>query len=476
MKDVSTIYKERVFISFLLNSLPYFYETIGSIKADYFDSTEHERIFNLVHAHFTEFNQVPTFDILRLAASEQYDTTNTEKLSDALTEIEKVKANHEKHYDWAIEKTDEWIRNNSMKLAIIDCVDHLEKGDYQSIEEQIRNALLAGIKSDIGLVYFEKIKDRIERLKQFLKNRLKTGYETMDKIMNGGIYTPSLVVFLGKINIGKSLILTNLTRNFSLAGKSVVLLTMEIPEDLMAMRMDAHLLGEDINEIYHKTSSIESLIKNVTSLREADAGEVYIKEMPPSMTTTHDIRRYLNELKIMGKKFDVILIDYINLIGTGGKSDAMYQDKKKIAEELRAISFIWKAPVITVSQLNREGYFKDFDELDIENSSESMGIPAAADFMGIMGKDEGVMYTNELGMKIVKNRMGAKDGIGTINFYLNPFSLRLYDNEKEYVDSFDVSGGAPAVKDMEDSAPKTKTKKKTKKEDPKDDDLDFFLS
>jgi hypothetical protein len=80
--------------------------------------------------------------------------------------------------------------------------------------------------------------------------------------------------------------------------------------------------------------------------------------------------------------------------------------------------------------------------IDIEVSSDhlfyangiltknSMGIPATADFMMIMGKDEDAMvYKSEVYYKIVKNRLGGR--CGTIDhFYWDTKSLKMYDSSE----------------------------------------------
>jgi len=78
--------------------------------------------------------------------------------------------------------------------------------------------------------------------------------------------------------------------------------------------------------------------------------------------------------------------------------------------------------------LNREGSMVNFAELDFVYISESMGVPATADFMAIYGVDNDLLvYSSELHYKIVKNRLGGR--VGEIDkFYYDARSLKMYDS------------------------------------------------
>jgi hypothetical protein len=138
---------------------------------------------------------------------------------------------------------------------------------------------------------------------------------------------------------------------------------------------------------------------------------------------------YLRELLIRGIKPSIIYVDYINLMKTAYQVERnMYSAVKRIAEELRALSFTFEVPVVSVSQLNREGSFVGFEELDFTYIAESLGLPATADFMAILGTDDDAMtYANEILYKIVKNRLGGR--VGEIDrLYYDARSLRMYDS------------------------------------------------
>jgi hypothetical protein len=124
----------------------------------------------------------------------------------------------------------------------------------------------------------------------------------------------------------------------------------------------------------------------------------------------------------------IVYVDYINLMKPAILKDGgLYGAGKAISEELRALSFEFGIPFVSVSQLNREGTFVGFEELDFNYISESMGVPATADFMSMMGADEdSLIYESELHNKIVKNRLGGRVG-DTWKCYYDTRTLKIYD-------------------------------------------------
>jgi len=88
-------------------------------------------------------------------------------------------------------------------------------------------------------------------------------------------------------------------------------------------------------------------------------------------------------------------------------------------------------PVITLSQLKPQAGREDLQDVDLYQLQESSAISATADCIIILGKDEDKMiYENQLGYKIVKNRLGGRVGqIGKL--YYDSRSLKMYDEVEQ---------------------------------------------
>lgn len=89
-------------------------------------------------------------------------------------------------------------------------------------------------------------------------------------------------------------------------------------------------------------------------------------------------------------------------------------------------------------EVNKNHFFYANDIL----TKNSYGLPATADFMAIMGVDEdNIIYQNELGCKIVKNRIGGRVG-EIFKLYYDARSLKMYDETEmdQWIQDRQISG------------------------------------
>jgi hypothetical protein len=223
--------------------------------------------------------------------------------------------------------------------------------------------------------------------------------------------------------------------------------TLEMSEDAVSQRLDGIYTGLDINRIYDSKKG--DLVKALSKVKETkDLGTIYIKQFPPTTASVQDFRAYLHELQMRKIKFDIIYADYANLMKPTYKSKgSLYEDVKRICEELRGLSFEYEVPVVSVTQLNRTGSMVDFEEVSFNYISESSGTIATADFCGILGVNpDAHTYQNEVHYKIVKNRLGGR--VGEMDkFYIDNRSLKLYDSTEleKWISDAGISGGGRAL-------------------------------
>src|SRR5574343_465679 len=154
-----------------------------------------------------------------------------------------------------------------------------------------------------------------------------------------------------------STFLANLCARQVMMGKNIVLASLEMSEDAFSQRFDSIFSLLDINRIYREKSMKIKLIKKLGELKAQEGrGNLYIKQYPTGKATVDDYRRYIRELRIRGIVIHEFVCDYLNLMKSQYKTKGdMYSDVKNISEELRAMSYEFKIPVVSVSQLNREG-------------------------------------------------------------------------------------------------------------------------
>ena len=149
--------------------------------------------------------------------------------------------------------------------------------------------------------------------------------------------------------------------------------------------------------------------KKIGELKNKIKGRLIVKEYPTAAASTNHFRALLNELNLKRNfKPDIIFVDYINICSSSRIKPGQYVNSynyiKSIAEELRGLAVEFKVPIMSATQTNRQG-FQNTD-VGLEDTSESFGLPATADFMFAIISNENLEEAGQILVKQLKNRYG----------------------------------------------------------------------
>ena len=334
-----------------------------------------------------------------------------------------------KHYDWFLDEYEKFARHKSLESAILASADMLEKGDYGSVEDKIKKAVQIGLTKDMGTDYFEDPKARLQALKDN-NGVMATGWKNFDKKLFGGFNRGELNIFAGGSGAGKSLFLQNLAVNYVEQGLNCVYITLELSENLTAMRIDAMLTDTAARDIYKDLDTVDLKVK----MKAKQSGKLRIKYIN-SGATAIDIRAYIKEFEIQHNiKCDVILIDYLDLLMPMNKrvspSDLFVKDKY-VSEELRNLAVDLNTILITASQLNRASV----EEIEFDHSHISGGlskIETADNVIGIF-TSRAMRERGKYQIQFMKTR--SSSGVGhKVDLEFNVDTLRILDlaEDQEY--------------------------------------------
>lgn len=411
---------------------------------DYFDTDEASTCFRYIKHHIHEYKKIPQPEIIINSISKEDDK---KKVVDYFEEINSIDFDLEKNENWLHEQSNIYLKNKALKHAIMQSIDVVESGkETQKIRELMEEALCKDLKIDLGLNYFDDLGERLKRIFAATDIKVPTFYPIIDDLISGGTPAYTLSVWAAITHGGKSLLMANMLARQILQGYTGVIFSMEMSQDAFAQRFDSIYSKLDINRMYIQDKLKKKLMGSLKSVKSSEnRGNLYIKEFPTGKATVNDLRTYLRELEIRGIKPDVIYCDYINIMAPSykTKSGDSYENIKQITRELRALSLEFNAPVISVTQINREGSFLDLKELNFNYIAECISIANDADFVGILGHDpDKLQYNSEIHYKLVKNRLGGR--IGTMGkLYMDNRSLKLYDEDEfdDWVQDAKISGG-----------------------------------
>ena len=360
-----------------------------------------------LNQYVEEHNVMPTLDIINAATGSNF------KPADNL---------REEHYDWLLSDFETFIRHKGLERAILESADMLEKGDYGQVEDKIKKAVQVGLTKDMGTDYFADPRTRLMKIKD--KNgQLSTGWKSVDDKLFGGMNRGELNIFAGGSGAGKSLFLANLGVNWALQGLNVVYLTLELSEELVSMRMDAMVTGIATRDIFKNLDDVEMKVKMIGK----KSGTYQVKYMP-SGKTANDLRSYLKEYEIKtGRKVDVLLVDYLDLLMPISKkispADLFIKDKY-VSEELRNLAVEKNCIFVTAAQLNRGAV----EEVEFDHSHISGGlskIQTADNVFGIF-TSRAMRERGRYQIQLMKTR--SSSGVGQkIELEFNIDSLRITD-------------------------------------------------
>jgi archaellum biogenesis ATPase FlaH len=274
----------------------------------------------------------------------------------------------------------------------------------------------------MGTDYFADPRGRLLGIKD--KNgQISTGWPAMDRRLFGGFNRGELNIFAGGSGAGKSLFLANLGVNWALQGLNVVYLTLELSEALVSMRIDSMLTGISTREIFKDLDDVEMKVKLIGK----KAGTLQVKYMP-SGKTANDLRAYLKEYEIkVGKKVDVLLVDYLDLLMPVSKkispADLFIKDKY-VSEELRNLAVEKNCIFVTAAQLNRGAV----EEVEFDHSHISGGlskIQTADNVFGIF-TSRAMRERGRYQLQLMKTR--SSSGVGMkIDLEFNIETLKITD-------------------------------------------------
>ena len=326
------------------------------------------------------------------------------------------------HVTWLLDEFEQFTRHMALKRAINNSADLLDKHDYGAVEAIIKEAVQIGLARDMGTNYFDDPKGRLMGLKD--KNgQISTGWASLDNKLFGGMNRGELNIFAGGSGAGKSLFLANLGVNYALAGFNVVYLTLELSEPLVSMRIDSMVTGISTRDVFKNLDDVELKVKMIGK----KSGSVQIKYMP-SGKTANDIRSYLKEYEIQfGRKVDVLLVDYLDLLMPIGKkisAENLFVKDKYVSEELRNLAVEKNCIFITAAQLNRGSV----EEVEFDHSHISGGlskIQTADNVFGIF-TSRAMRERGRYQIQLMKTR--SSSGVGQkIDLEFNLESLRISD-------------------------------------------------
>jgi replicative DNA helicase len=385
-------------IAGLVSDRPFIERLADIVEADFFENEAHRWIVKESISYFHEYRDLPSLNVFKV----RLETITNEALKASI--VNSLKLVYQKMNDGDLkfikEQFLEFCKNQKLKNAIMDAADLLATGEYEKIKSKVDEALKAGMERNLGHSYEEDVE---KRMTVMARNSIKTNWEVIDGLMDGGLGPGELGIITACAGSGKSWVLSKLGAEAMKQGKNVLHFTLELNENYVGLRYDSCFTGIDFQNIRNNVEVVKQKINEVP-------GKLKIKYFPIKTVSAHSLKSHCERIHTLGTKIDMIIVDYADILRPihSDRNSNSYQEAGGIYEELRSIAGELQVPIWSASQSNRAAM--DEDIIQANNIADSYRKIMTADFVMSLSRKVTDKVNNTARFHIIKNRFGP-DGL-----------------------------------------------------------------
>ena len=359
-----------------------------------FYSDAHARIFECMVQLFAAGQPVDTITLReRLSIGNKLHAVGGDEYLFSLTNTIPTVANIEAHGKIVKEKA-------VIRRLITACheVAATGYGDYGSMEEfldQAERSIFNVAKhrlrtpyehiTDVVMRSFEAITKAAEN-KQHITG-LPTGFARLDH-MTAGMHPGDLIIIAGRPGMGKTSFALNVALNACRMRKaSAVVFSLEMPKEQLASRLLCSEAKVDAGKLRTGHLQRDDWPKLTTAAGTLSDLQMYLDDTPG--LSLMELRAKTRRLKAE-HNLGLIVIDYLQLMRAGTKTDSREQEISEISRSLKGMAKELGLPVIALSQLNRgvESRGNKDKRPQLSDLRESGAIEQDADTIWFIYRDE----------------------------------------------------------------------------------------
>ena len=421
---------ERIILRNLFYNEDFTRKVLPFIKSDFFTSHSEATLFGEINEFVLKYKNLPTKETILVELNKRKDLKEDE-LTEIKTIVNKLD-NQEVELQWLLDTTEKFCKDRAVHNAVLSGIQILDgkdkKQNPEAIPSILSEALAVSFDNHVGHDYVDDSEARYDFYHKREK-RFKFDLNYFNRITKGGVPSKTLNIALAGTGVGKSLFMCHAASNWLQDGKNVLYITLEMAEERIAERVDANLMDVTIDDLH--TMPKDMYENKMSKLQKKTIGKLIIKEYPTASAHSGHFRALLNELSLKKTfKPDVVFIDYLNICASSrfkGGNISSYFYIKAIAEELRGLAVEFDMPIFSATQTTRSGFTST--DIGLEDTAESFGLPATADFMFALISNDELDQLGQLKVKQLKNRFGDPSMNRSFIIGVDRSKMRLFDVE-----------------------------------------------
>jgi len=421
---------EKTILTNLFYNEAFTRKALPFLKSFYFSKRDEKILFEQIEIFVLEYKNIPTKEAILIELNNRKDINDEELKS--IKDLVNGISYEETDLQWLLDTTEKFCKDRAVHNAVLDGIKILDNKDKtrtpEAIPSILADALSVSFDNHIGHDYIGDAESRFDWY-HTKEKRYPFDLSFFNRITKGGVPSKTLNIALAGTGVGKSLFMCHVASNFLTQGQNVLYITLEMAEERIAERIDANLLDVTIDDLHVMPKELYE--NKISKIRDKTSGKLIIKEYPTASAHAGHFRSLLNELSLKKSfKPQVIFIDYLNICASSrfkGGNISSYFYIKAIAEELRGLAVEFDVPIFSATQTTRTGFVST--DIGLEDTSESFGLPATADFMFALMSNEELEALGQMKVKQLKNRYNDPSTNRSFIVGVDRSKMRLYDVE-----------------------------------------------
>ena len=378
----------------LLNHKEFLINIHDIISEEYFESQAHKWLIKEILKYYDKYHTTPSLEVLKV----EYKKIQNEVLQIAIKEQLREAYKESDDLAYVEEEFSAFCKNQMLKKALLQSVDLLQAGDYDSIKFMIESAMKAGQDKNLGHEYNKDIETRYREEHRI---SIPTPWNEFNTLLQGGLGNGDFGLIFGNPGGGKSWALIALGGHAVKMGFNVIHYTLELGEDYVGRRYDAFFTNIPVNVITANKGRVEEVMEKLP-------GKLIIKEYAPGKASISTLESHIQKCNDLDFKADLIIIDYVDLLRSKKSNRERKEEIDDIYVGTKGLARALNIPVWSVSQVNRAGAKDDIIEGD--KAAGSYDKIMITDFAASLSRKRQDKVNGTGRWHIMKNRYGM-DGL-----------------------------------------------------------------
>ena len=290
-------------------------------------------------------------------------------------------------------------------------IDSAEKSVFNLSERRIRRDLLP-IQSVVSQ-YYDRVSMLSERSDEIFG--VPTGLVDLDRLL-GGLQKSDLLIIAGRPTSGKTGFLITVAKNAAIKHKKhVAMFSLEMSNEQLVQRMIAQETGINTQRLRSGQINEDEWDMFAQAVEIIGSSKIYLDDTPaltPIQMRTKCRRLHLEH------HIDLVLVDYIQLMGGDTRTENRVQEVSYISRNLKTLARELNVPVLAAAQLSRAVEQRSDKRPMLSDLRESGSLEQDADIVMFIHKKEGIPGEDQksdlIELMVAKHRNGPTRDIEMI--------------------------------------------------------------